>query len=313
MSNFPDCLIVATDAETFAEEVARQEPRIPVRCCPSADSALRAYANDTIVFGEPSMIGQVLHAMPAVEWVQSSWAGVTPLITYPRRDYVLTGVKEVFGPQMSAYVLGYVLAHELKILEREVAQRKRLWFHDSSGVLAGKRMGIMGTGSIGRHIAKSAAAFGVTSTGLSRSGAETDGFEYVLPVARLHEFLAQCDYLVSTLPDTPATDRLLDSAALRSLPPHAYFVNIGRSNLVDDTALIDALRHGRLAGAALDVFDQEPVSQDSPLWDTPGLSITAHVAAVSHPRLIVPIFIDNYHRYRKRHALKYVVDFDTGY
>lgn len=90
-------------------------------------------------------------------------------------------------------------------------------------------------------------------------------------------------------------------------------MNIGRSNLVDDTALIDALRHGRLAGAALDVFDQEPVSQDSPLWDTPGLSITAHVAAVSHPRLIVPIFIDNYHRYRKRHALKYVVDFDTGY
>ena len=187
---------------------------------------------------------------------------------------MLTGIKNVFGPQMSEYVLGYLLAHELSILKRKAAQQQRNWFKDLSGMLEGKRLGIMGTGSIGQHIANSAAVFGVTSVGLSRSGAATKGFENVVPVAQLHEFLERCDYLVSTLPQTAATDRLLDSAALRKLPPHAYYVNVGRSNVVDDAALIDALQNGRLAGAALDVFDQEPVPQDSPLWDTPGLSIT---------------------------------------
>jgi phosphoglycerate dehydrogenase-like enzyme len=306
MPDYPVCLIVTAGANEFAEEVSRHDPQIPVKSCPSADSALHAYAGEKVVLGDPAMIREVLRDMPTVEWVQSSWAGVTPLIRHPRRGYLLTGVKDVFGPQMSEYVLGYVLAHELKILERKAAQQKRTWLKDSSGVLAGKRLGIMGTGSIGQHIAKSAAVFGLTSIGLSRSGTATKGFERVLPVAQLHEFLEQCDYLA-------ATDRLLDSAALRSLPPHAYFVNVGRSNVVDDAALVDALQNGRLAGAAVDVFDQEPVPRDSPLWDTPGLCMTAHLAAVSHPRLIVPIFVDNYRRYTRGQPLKYVVDFDAGY
>ncbi|MDA1184953.1 MAG: D-2-hydroxyacid dehydrogenase [Acidobacteria bacterium] len=313
MPDHPACLIVTAAAEEFAEEIARHDPRVPVRCCPSADSALHAYAAETVLLGEPTMIGEVLQEMPTVEWVQSSWAGVTPLIRHPRRGYVLTGIKDVFGPQISEYVLGYLLAHELKLLERRAAQQTRTWFADASGVLAGKRLGIMGTGSIGRHIAKTAAVFSLTTIGLSRSGAATEGFARVVSVERLHEFLEQCDYLVSTLPDTPATDQLLDRAALRALPPHAYFVSVGRSNVVDDAALVDALRHGRLAGAAVDVFDQEPVPQDSPLWDTPGLSMTAHVAAISHPRLIAPIFIDNYRRYTQGQALRYVVNFDAGY
>jgi phosphoglycerate dehydrogenase-like enzyme len=194
MSDHPGCLIVAVDAEAFAEEIARHNDlRVPVKCCPSADQALREYAGETVVFGDPSMIGEVLQEMPTVEWVQSSWAGVTPLITHPRRGYVLTGVKDVFGPQMSEYVLGYLLAHELRILERKAAQQRRSWFKDSSGMLEGKRLGIMGTGSIGRHIANSAAVFGITSFGLSRSGAATEGFENVFAVARLHDLLEQCD------------------------------------------------------------------------------------------------------------------------
>ena len=115
------------------------------------------------------------------------------------------------------------------------------------------------------------------------------------------------------LPQTADTDNLLDAAALAKLPAQAYFINVGRSNVVDDGALIDALRNDRLAGAALDVFDEEPIPQDSPLWDTPNLSITAHIAAISHPSLIVPIFIENYRRYIKEQPLKYVIDFDAGY
>jgi phosphoglycerate dehydrogenase-like enzyme len=100
---------------------------------------------------------------------------------------------------------------------------------------------------------------------------------------------------------------------LSALPTGASFINVGRSNVVDDDALLDALNSGHLSGAVLDVFDEEPVPAGSELWDAPNLTITAHIAAVSHPELIVPIFVRNFARFRKGEALDYVVDFSAGY
>ncbi len=259
------------------------------------------------------MIAEILPKLPTVRWVQSSWAGVTPLIEAKRRDYVLTGIKDAFGPQMAEYVIGYLLAHELKILERSEKQKKHEWFKDFSGALHGKRLGIMGTGSIGRYIAVKANFMDMQVRGLSRSGKRVPVFRQVMNTSQLHEFLDGLDYLVAILPDTPATDKLLDSAALKKLPGHAYVINIGRSNVIDDEALIDALKNNELAGATLDVFDAEPIPADSPLWETPNLNITAHIAAVSLPSLIVPIFVDNYRRYVNEQPLRYVIDFDAGY
>ena len=310
----PSCLIVTAAAEEFAKETARlADFPMSVKACTSAKQALAEYTDEAVLFGNPDMIAEVLPKMPTVDWVQSSWAGVTPLMTLDHRDYVLTGIKDVFGPQMSEYVIGYLLAHELKVLQRMSEQREHNWFKSYSGTLQGKRLGIMGTGSIGQHIATTAKHFGATVTGLSRSGADVPGFEKVLPVAQLNDFLEECDYVVAVLPRTAATDKLLDAAALARLPAHAYFINVGRSNVVDDAALMDALQNNRLAGAALDVFDEEPIPEDSPLWDTPNLSITAHVAAVSYTSLIVPIFVENYRRYLKQQPLNYVIDFAAGY
>jgi len=309
-----ECLIVTAAATEFADEIARfADFPIPVTACTSAEQALDEYKDQTILFGSPDMISRVLTDMPTVDWVQSSWAGVTPLIGSDRRDYILTGVKDVLGPQISQYVMGYLLAHELKLLQRMNQQRDHNWFDVSSGVLQRKRLGIMGTGSIGRHVAQTAKVFEIEVTGLSRSGAPSPAFESVLPVGQLHRFLEGIDYLVSTLPQTGDTENLLDKVALARLPRHAYFINVGRSNVVNDAALIDALRNRQLAGATLDVFDEEPVPQDSTLWDTPNLLITAHIAAISHPSLIVPIFVENYYRYVHKQPLNYVVDFDAGY
>jgi phosphoglycerate dehydrogenase-like enzyme len=308
------CLIVTGNAAEFADQIrASTDPSIPLRTCTSADEARRLYAGEEILLGNPGMIAGILEGMPGVRWIQSTWAGVTPLIEHGRRNYQLTGVKGIFGPQMSEYVLGYLLAHELKIPQRARAQQNREWFAWHSRMLAGKRLGIMGTGSIGSHIATTARAFDMTVTGLSRSGRAADGFDNVFPVDRIEEFLPQCDHLVATLPQTADTDRLLDAPALSLLPETAVFINVGRSNVVDDVALIEALQAGRLAGAVLDVFDEEPVPVDSPLWDAPNLSITGHIAAVSHPSLIAPIFIDNYRRYAAGKPLCYLVDFAAGY
>jgi len=306
------CLIVSDCAGKLAEEVGRRAD-ISVEPCRSASAAIEKYAGQSILFGNPDMVAEILPDLPGVDWVQSTWAGITPLAALDRRDYVLTGVKHVFGPQMAEYVLGYLLAHELNVVERARQQSAGNWFDRASGVLQGKRLGIMGTGSIGAHIARTARAFGLAVCGLSRSGAQSPDFDDVQPVEELDSFLESLDYLVSVLPATTATTGLLDSAALAKLPAHAFFINVGRGNVVVDKALIDALRNGQLAGAALDVFDEEPVPAASRLWKTPNLTITAHIAAMSHPALIVPIFIENYRRYCNNEPLRYVIDLDTGY
>ena len=310
----PDCMLLTTLANEFADELEKlTDISIPCKVCTTTKQALADYTNESIIFGSPAMIAEVLPKMPTVEWVQSSWAGVTPLMALDRRDYVLTGIKDVFGPQMSEYVLGYLLAHELKVLQRLQEQQEHNWFRERSGTLGGKRLGIMGTGSIGQHIARTAKHFGANVTGLSRSGSPVSDFDNILQVNQLYDFLKGLDYLVATLPQTADTDNLLDADALAQLPAHAYFINVGRSNVVDDRALIDALCNGRMAGAVLDVFDEEPIPQDSLLWDTPNLSVTAHISAVSHPLLIVPVFVDNFRRYINGQPLRYIIDFATGY
>ena len=111
-----DCLIITDAANEFAEELKRlADFPVPVTACTRPEQALEQYSGQRILFGQPDMIASVLAEMPGVEWLQSTWAGVTPLIEVERRNYVLTGVKDVFGSQMSEYVMAYLLAHELKV------------------------------------------------------------------------------------------------------------------------------------------------------------------------------------------------------
>ncbi len=180
-------------------------------------------------------------------------------------------------------------------------------------MLAGKRLGVMGTGSIGQHIAQVGASFSMTVSGLSRSGSMQTGFDRVLPLSEIKTFLGAVDYLVSALPQTPDTDELLNAETLAHMRPNAVFINVGRGNVVNDAALVAALERDELAGAVLDVFDEEPLPDDSPLWATPNLQITAHISAVSHPSLVVPIFVENLRRFGDQQPLKYVVDFEVGY
>jgi phosphoglycerate dehydrogenase-like enzyme len=306
-------LIVGTDAPEYARLIDAAEPSISVTTCQNAAEARAAYADQPILFGNPESIAQVLPDMPTVEWVQSTWAGVTPLFEISRRDYLLTGIKGVFGPQMSEYVIGYMLANELKVIRRLAAQRDRQWFEKASGTLLGKKIGVMGTGSIGQAIARRAKDNGMTVTGLSRTGASNPDFENVFKVDELHAFLHGLDYLVSVLPHTSETDQLLDQTALAQLSTRAYFINVGRANVVDDEALVSALASGELGGAVLDVFDVEPVSAESPLWDVPNLLITGHIAAISHPDLIAPIFLENYKHFVSGQPLQNVISFDNGY
>ena len=199
------------------------------------------------------------------------------------------------------------------ILQKYASQQEGRWDPAPPGTLRGKQIGLLGVGSIGAAIARTAKHFEMRVRGYTRvSEACRDVDEYFHGDDRM-AFATDLDYLVAVMPDTKATRHLVDRQLLAALPARALFVNPGRGSVVDEAALADALSAGRLAGAVLDVFEQEPLPRDHVFWRTPNLRITSHTAALSFPEDIAPVFVDNYRRLVRGEPLKHQVDFERGY
>ena len=273
----------------------------------------RAAACD-IVFGEPALIAPVLPKLTSARWIQSTWAGVEPLLNPSlRRDYTLTNARGVFGALMSEYVFGYMLAHERLVFAKRDAQAAGLWDPTPPGSLRGKLVGLLGVGTIGAALAKTAKHFGMRVRGYTRgTQSSKDVDEYFHGDAKA-AFARDLDYLVCVMPNTPATRTLVDRTLLDALPPRAVFINPGRGSTVDESALADALGSGRIAGAVLDVFQAEPLPRTHVFWTLPNVIITSHTAALSAPPDIAPLFIENYRRLLGGGPLMHRVDFDAGY
>jgi phosphoglycerate dehydrogenase-like enzyme len=271
-------------------------------------------ASCDVAFGEPSLIAPALARLTSVRWIQSTWAGVEPLLDRSlRRDYVLTNARGVFGGLMSEYVFGYMLAHERRLIEKYTSQQQARWDPAPPGTLRGKTMGLLGVGTIGAALAKTAKHFGMRVNGYTRaSDASADVDAYFHGDDRI-AFARDLDYLVSVMPNTAKTRRLVDAALLAALPPRAVFINPGRGSVVDEAALAEALGANRIAGAVLDVFEREPLPPDHVFWTLPNVLITSHTAALSVPADIAPIFIENYRRFVSGRPLKYQVDFEAEY
>ncbi len=268
----------------------------------------------TIILGEPSRIARVVEGATVLKWVQSTFAGVEELLRPgARSDYILTGVKGVFGPFMSEYVMGYLLALERHYFTAYRNQRDRIWRRLPYKSLRGRLIGICGLGSIGRHLARTADHFGLSVWGYKRTAETVPEAERVFTGPEFGEFLSQPDYIVNTLPSTPATVRLFDETAFRTMKTTAVLINIGRGDAVDEEALIRALQQGVIGGAVLDVFEQEPLPEDSPLWTLPHVVITPHNSGFSFPGDVVALFAENYRRFSKGESLLYRINFERGY
>jgi phosphoglycerate dehydrogenase-like enzyme len=202
---------------------------------------------------------------------------------------------------------------EKKMLERMKAQEAKQWQRPESGMLRGKTMGLLGVGSIGSHLAGTAKHFGMTVRGFTKNSEESPQVDQYFHGNDLMKFAAGLDYLVGVLPRTKDTNQIVNKAVLDLLPNHAVFVNVGRGNSVDESALVNALNENRLAAAVLDVFDKEPLPENHPFWTTPNLYMTFHTSAISYPEDLTRLFVENYHRYVAGKPLKYIVDFEREY
>lgn len=267
-----------------------------------------------IWLGEPDQVVGLLRQGLRPQWLQSTWAGYAPLLAADLpRDYRLSRAVGVFGQPIAEYLLAYMLEREQQLQQRRDSQARHAWDARIPGSLYGRRVLIVGAGEIGREVARLLAPFGVRLTGIAHTPRPLEHFERVVGLDNLHEAAATADYIVNILPDTPQTDGIYDAAFFAALQPTAMFFNVGRGNALVDDALLRALREGRLAGAVLDVFREEPLPAGHPFWSAPGLVVTGHIAGPLVPAALARLIVDNLERFRAGAALRGEVDFTSRY
>jgi glyoxylate/hydroxypyruvate reductase len=215
--------------------------------------------------------------------------------------------------QMSEYAIYWALRHHRDIDKYAELQRARQWKPLDFVDTLHRRVGVMGLGSIGQDTARKFAMLGFPTAGWSRTKKDLAGIETFNGRDGLAEFLARSDILIDVLPLTRDTQGLLDATAFAQLPKGAYFINMARGGHVVDEALLAALDSGHLAGAALDVFNQEPLPADHPYWTHPRVQVTPHIAGATNPRTASPGIIENIKRLRAGQPLINTVDPRTGY
>lgn len=215
--------------------------------------------------------------------------------------------------QMSEYALYWALRHHRDIEKYAVQQAARTWHALDLADTADRRVGIMGLGTIGQDTAKKFAALGFPTAGWSRTAKTLPGVETFNGKDGFDRFLARTDILVNVLPLTRETRGILDAAAFARLPKGAYVINMARGGHVVDEALLAALDSGHLSGAALDVFNTEPLPADHPYWGHSKVHVTPHIAGATNPRTASPGVIDNIKRLRSGQPLINRVDPKTGY
>lgn len=264
---------------------------------------------------------------PKLRWLQFPGAGVDSLATTgllnANSGVIVTTAAGIHAETISEYVFGSMLMFNwnwpqmVRLQDNHVWARSATWYHLGGRELAGQTLGIIGLGHIGRRIAQLAHAFGMHVLGMRRSLSgeqEPDVDQPFLP-EQLHELLSLCDYVVISVPLTRETEKLIGEDELRIMRSNAYLVNIARGRVIDEQALIQALREGWIAGAGLDVTDEEPLPSESPLYSMPNVILTPHISGNSahYDTRLASLFADNLKRYRSGQQLQNQYEPSRGY
>jgi glyoxylate/hydroxypyruvate reductase A len=303
----------AGEARAYADGIRRPSRRfrVHVASTPAEAAAPGAEAEVFYCWGLPPAL---LAAAKALRWVQCMGAGVERLLVPELAPHVrVTRVAGIFGPWMAEYTLGWCLWTTQRMEAFRTSQRQRRWAPVDPVPLRGQTLCVVGLGDIGRSIARAARALGMQVIGVSRSGRRSPEARRVYRTGALRAALAGADFVVLTLPLSDETRGLLGPLELAAMKPTAWLLNLARGPIVVETALLDALRGGRIGGAVLDVFDTEPLPVDHPLWGFDNVVVTPHISGPSTPREIGPIFNDNLRRYAAGRPLRHLVHRPRGY
>lgn len=319
MSDAP-LVVVLGEAGDPPPGIEAAEADVRLRYATGTDELAASGAEaDAVYFwgGEREQLAAAWPRLERLRWIQTASAGVDGLL-FPElvaSDVAVTNARGVFDEPIAEWVIGMLLAFSTDTLRTLALQREARWEHRETRRLSGSRLVVVGPGPIGRATARMARSLGMEVSAVGRTAREDPDLGPVAPVERLHEVLATADHVLNALPLAPGTAGLFDAAAFAAMPASATFVNVGRGATVDEPALIEALRAGTIAAAALDVFAQEPLPPESPLWSLPNVVVSPHMCGDVRgwEREVVAIFVDNAGRWARGEPLRNLVDTRLGF
>jgi phosphoglycerate dehydrogenase-like enzyme len=332
------CTMRFTDSLLDQLRAVSPHIRVTQQTCHDADEVAAALAThpDSEILYTFHVPENVLALAPGLRWVQLHSAGTDHILGHPIMEsrVTITTVSGIHATPIAEYVFASMLAHRWRVAFWTHCQREGKWPSGrwklfARSELRDSSLGIIGYGSIGREVGRLAQAFGMRVLALRRTderaktgyaeehtGDPTGSIpERFYPPSALHQMLSECDYVVIALPLTAETTHLIGAAELQAMKPTAYLMNIARGAIVDEAALIEALREGWIAGAGLDVFEEEPLPADNPLWDLENVLISPHVAGFTpnYDWRAVALFAENLGRYLSGEDLLNVVNKARGY
>jgi phosphoglycerate dehydrogenase-like enzyme len=307
----------------FVEKLRAEFPQFDITHRDTYDK-IEDYLGDVEVLFTLSLRPDQFSVAKKLKWLHCPAAAVHQF-SFPEfvnSDVILTNGRDVHGPVVAEHVMALIFAMAKNLHLSARFQQKREWGQEPvwyakphPRLIAGATLGLVGLGSIGRPVAKHASALGmcVIATRGNPEKGTVEGVEQIIP--QLDQLLAQSDYVVLAAPVTASTEHLIGAKQLSQMKSDACLINVGRGQLIDEPALAQALREKRIGGAALDVFEKEPLPPDSPFWDLENVLITPHTAGLAKQlweREYV-IFSENIRRYLAHQPMLALVDKQKGY
>lgn len=307
--------------ELFTDLLTSRFPDVSLECCQSyaeLEGVLNNFQPDVlfaIKFENRPYPREPVLACPSLKWISVGGAGVDHIAPWDPNVVTVTNGSGVASGVMAQYVMGALIALNMRFPKYWRQQADHVWDWGYVESLEGKTLTIVGLGNIGREIARLAGAMGLRVVGTRAHPAPTEGVDKVYGNEDLHSALADGDFVVISAPLLTSTRHMIDASAFAAMKDGVGLVDVSRGGVVDSQALIAAMEAGKLSGAVLDVFEQEPMPDDCPLWDRDNVLITPHCSSVFRgwERKTFAWFCDNLERYQAGKSLQNIVDPAKGY
>ena len=301
--------------EKYLKQIRSVSPKVNVEKCTEKEKLIDAIRGVEVLYAG-LFDRDIFIAAENLRWIHSQRAGIDPFL-FPelvRSDVLLTNARGIHGTQVSEHAMCLILAWSRRLHMFIGSQREARWSRYETDEVWRKTIGIVGLGEIGSKIAR-AKCFDMKVLGLDARDVQTPHVDEILSPEKLPSLLRRSDYVVLAVPLTPTTRGMIGERELKSMKRTAVLVNISRGGLVKEEELIETLREGRIAGAALDVFETEPLPSDSELWKMENVIMTPHVAGTTphYDQRATPIFRKNLRRYIEGKPLINLVDKKKGY
>jgi len=306
-------LILDSLAEEYRKALEPEFPDLVIRAC-KTENEVGDFIEKTRILLTFNISDELIRKAVNLEWIQALGTGVDSILGLSSlpKSVLLSSTRGIHGPQMSELAILLMLALTRRFPETVRNQDKGVWDRWPSELLWQKKVGILGLGAVGEEIARKCKAFGMTVYGVNRSKKQVDAVDRFFGLGGILIAAREVDFFIIVVPLTPETRGMVGIEVISAMKPTAFLLNLARGAVVDEKALIQALESGTIAGAALDVFNEEPLPQGHPFWEMKNVIVTPHIGGTStfYAGQVLPIFRENLRRYLRgeRHTLINRVD-----